>query len=250
MAGGQERVLRRRIRSVQSTKKITRAMELIAASRIVRAQQAIAAARPYVDKMAEVVANLADTPDAATHPLFRHAEAVRTGRDHRHHRRPRPGRGLQLLGPARRRAPHRRPRRRGHDTILVIVAAARRRLLPVPQPSRPSRSPACPTGPTYEDARRMVAAVMEPFTAGELDQIELVYTRFVSHGPPGGRHPAAGATRRAPGRQRRAHHFVDYEFEPEPAEILDASCPAGWRPRSGRHARRRPPRSTRPASGP
>ena len=37
MAGGQERVLRRRIRSVQSTKKITRAMELIAASRIVRA---------------------------------------------------------------------------------------------------------------------------------------------------------------------------------------------------------------------
>ena len=46
MAGGQERVLRRRIRSVESTKKITRAMELIAASRIVRAQQAIAAARP------------------------------------------------------------------------------------------------------------------------------------------------------------------------------------------------------------
>ena len=40
MAGGQERVLRRRIRSVESTKKITRAMELIAASRIVRAQQA------------------------------------------------------------------------------------------------------------------------------------------------------------------------------------------------------------------
>jgi len=38
MAGGQERILRRRIRSVQSTKKITRAMELIAASRIVKAQ--------------------------------------------------------------------------------------------------------------------------------------------------------------------------------------------------------------------
>ena len=47
MAGGQERVLRRRIRSVQSTRKITKAMELIAASRIVRAQARIAANRPY-----------------------------------------------------------------------------------------------------------------------------------------------------------------------------------------------------------
>ena len=77
MAGGQERVLRRRIRSVESTKKITRAMELIAASRIVRAQQAIAAARPYVDKLGEVVAHLADTPDAASHPLFREVESAR-----------------------------------------------------------------------------------------------------------------------------------------------------------------------------
>jgi F-type H+-transporting ATPase subunit gamma len=47
MAGGQERVLRRRIKSVQSTKKITRAMELIASSRIVRAQAAVRAAQPY-----------------------------------------------------------------------------------------------------------------------------------------------------------------------------------------------------------
>ena len=44
MAGGQERALRRRIKSVQSTKKITRAMELIAATRVVKAQQRAAAA--------------------------------------------------------------------------------------------------------------------------------------------------------------------------------------------------------------
>ncbi|HUJ65094.1 MAG TPA: F0F1 ATP synthase subunit gamma, partial [Acidimicrobiales bacterium] len=76
MAGGQERVLRRRIRSVESTKKITRAMELIAASRIVRAQQAIAGARPYVAKMGEVVEHLSDSPEAAQHPLFREIESV------------------------------------------------------------------------------------------------------------------------------------------------------------------------------
>ena len=75
MAGGQERVLRRRIRSVESTKKITRAMELIAASRIVRAQQAIAAARPYVAKMGEVV----DAPGG--HARRRRPSALPGGRD-------------------------------------------------------------------------------------------------------------------------------------------------------------------------
>ena len=47
MAGGQERVLRRRIKSVQSTRKITKAMELIAASQIPRSLARIAANRPY-----------------------------------------------------------------------------------------------------------------------------------------------------------------------------------------------------------
>src|SRR5919206_160271 len=59
MASGQERVLRRRIRSVESTKKITRAMELIAASRIVKAQQRVAAARPYAELLTEALRNLA-----------------------------------------------------------------------------------------------------------------------------------------------------------------------------------------------
>jgi len=48
MPGGQERVLRRRIRTIESTKKITRAFELIAASQIARAQSRISGSRPYV----------------------------------------------------------------------------------------------------------------------------------------------------------------------------------------------------------
>ena len=59
MAGGQERILRNRIRSVQATKKITRAMELIAASRIVKAQQRVQAAVPYSQQITQVVRNLA-----------------------------------------------------------------------------------------------------------------------------------------------------------------------------------------------
>ncbi|MDA8037963.1 MAG: F0F1 ATP synthase subunit gamma, partial [Actinomycetota bacterium] len=59
MAGGQERILRRRIRSIEATRKITRAMELIAASQMVRAQSRIAGSRPYLEGIERVLADVA-----------------------------------------------------------------------------------------------------------------------------------------------------------------------------------------------
>ena len=67
--GAQLRVYRRRIRSVQSTKKITRAMELIAASRIVKAQQRVNAAQPYARQITRVISALA-SQNAIDHPLL------------------------------------------------------------------------------------------------------------------------------------------------------------------------------------
>src|ERR1700739_4748661 len=77
MAGGQERILRRRIRSVQSTRKITKAMELIAASRIVRAQARIAANRPFRDGMERVLRITAAADAQAAENLLAMPEAVR-----------------------------------------------------------------------------------------------------------------------------------------------------------------------------
>src|SRR3954471_6554650 len=76
MASGQERILRRRIKSVQSTKKITKAMELIAASRIVKAQQRVAAARPYSEQITEVIKNLAAAGAGGSSPLLQERESV------------------------------------------------------------------------------------------------------------------------------------------------------------------------------
>jgi F-type H+-transporting ATPase subunit gamma len=67
--GAQLRVYRRRIRSVQSTKKITRAMELIAASRIAKAQQAVTAAQPYARQITAVLSALA-SQGTVDHPLL------------------------------------------------------------------------------------------------------------------------------------------------------------------------------------
>ena len=228
MAGGQERVLRRRIRSVESTKKITRAMELIAASRIVRAQQAIAAARPYVQKMGEVVSHLAGTPDAASHPLFRDIETVqkvgivlitadrglaggynssiirtveRMVRDHRA-----AGRDVQLVALGRKGVNYFRYRK---QPILASFTGVSDR-------------------PSYEDARKVVAEIMPPFEAGELDQIQLVFTRFVSMGS-----QTVTVKQLVPlvddeetSSESGPGFKIDYEFEPEPSEILDRLLPS------------------------
>lgn len=243
MAGGQERVLRRRIRSVESTKKITRAMELIAASRIVRAQQAIAGARPYVGKIREVVSHLAESPDSRNHPLFREVEStgrvaivlitadrglaggynaniIRTvERMVREHRAA--GRDVQLVGLGRKGVNYFTFRRQ--PMLFSLTGVSER--------------------PTYEDARRVVAAVIPPFEAGELDQIELVYTRFISLGSQtvearqlvplvpddleaaGGTGSGGSGGSGAPSGQAAGDRTV-YEFEPEPEEILDRLIPS------------------------
>ena len=74
------RDIRRRIRSVESTQKITRAMKLVAAAKLRRAQERILAARPYASKMAELLGNLVSGTDGgqeAAHPLLEHREGPR-----------------------------------------------------------------------------------------------------------------------------------------------------------------------------
>src|ERR687893_699771 len=66
----QLRVLRRRIRSVQSTKKITKASELIATSRIARAQSRVEASRPYAQEITKVLSALASAAGTLDNPLL------------------------------------------------------------------------------------------------------------------------------------------------------------------------------------
>jgi F-type H+-transporting ATPase subunit gamma len=66
----QLRVLRRRIRSIQSTKKITKAMELIATSRIARAQARVEASRPYAGEITKVLSALASAAGTLDNPLL------------------------------------------------------------------------------------------------------------------------------------------------------------------------------------
>jgi F-type H+-transporting ATPase subunit gamma len=182
MAGGQERVLRRRIRSVQSTRKITKAMELIAASRIVRAQARIAANRPYRDGMERILrATAAADPAAAKRLLGSPESPQRVGilavvGD----------RGLAgsynsgvLRATERLVAEH--TRAGAQVTVWTVGKKAqsyfRYRGIDV------ARSFAGVADlPVFADARSIAATVSAPFVAGEVDVVILVSTRFISAG--------------------------------------------------------------------
>ena len=182
MAGGQERILRRRIRSVQSTRKITKAMELIAASRIVRAQTRIVANRPFREGMERVLRLTAAADPTAAKRLLgtpespRHVGILAVAGD----------RGLAgsynsgvLRATERLVAEHRRNgiqvtvwsvgkkappyfRYRGIDTAGSFAGFADR--------------------PEFADARHVAAVVAAPFASGDIDLVQMVSTRFISAG--------------------------------------------------------------------
>src|SRR4051812_6264443 len=70
--------LKRRVRSITNTRKLTRAMELVASARLRRAQQRIEAMRPYADRMQELMAGTARAAGAVRLPLLQRREHVET----------------------------------------------------------------------------------------------------------------------------------------------------------------------------
>jgi F-type H+-transporting ATPase subunit gamma len=223
MARGEERVLRRRIRSVESTKKITRAMELIAAARIGRAQQAIAAARPYVSKMAEVLEHLAATPDATNHLMFRASVPSRrtvvvfVTAD----RGLAGGYNIAVIREVERVLAE----LRAEDTEAPLFPIGRKGLAYFRYRRQPllGSLTGASDRPSYEDARRVVAELLPAFLAGDVDQIELVYTRFITLGS-----QQVRSVRLVPIEKPMIEpgtFQTSYEFEPEPAAILDRLLP-------------------------
>lgn len=227
MAGGQERILRGRIRSVQATKKITRAMELIAASRIVKAQQRVAAAVPYSERITEVVKDLAASSAGIDSPFLKQREQVRTTcyvaitAD----------RGLcggynsGVMRATEGEIKQDALQGRGH-TIIAIGRKAegyfRFRGYNV------GRSfTGFTDNPSYAIAKEVGEYVTGLYEAGEVDRVELVYTRFISAGNQEvvQRPLVPLDTATAEGGDGKNEAGRDYEFEPSPEAILESLLP-------------------------
>lgn len=212
--------IRRRIRSVKSTQQITKAMKMVSAAKLRRAQEAMFAARPYARKMTEVLNSMASraTPDA--HPLLEerghqkvllvvitadkglcgafNANIIRTATRFLADR----GDGdvtLSLVG------------RKARDFFRRRAVKVRSERVGVFQALR------------YETARELARELMDAFTRGEADQVFLVYNEFksviqqrlvVDRLLPVERHAISP---RDPA--------LDYLYEPEPAGIFATILP-------------------------
>lgn len=226
MAGGQERVLRRRIKSVQSTKKITKAMELIAASRIVKAQQRVAAARPYADKITAVIGNLAAGGAGPSSPLLTQRETVnKVGFIAVCADRGLAGAYNTNVIRSTERAIE-AAKAKGQSYGLICVGKKAQSYFKFRGYPIDAAFVGMSDQPSYENAREVAAAVTERFESGEYDQVELVYTQFLS----------AGTQRVAESRfmpidpelleaSAGDGPSADYEFEPSPGVILERLLP-------------------------
>ncbi|MFT7647142.1 MAG: F-type H+-transporting ATPase subunit gamma [Candidatus Poriferisodalaceae bacterium] len=227
MAGGQERILRRRIKSIDATKKITRAMELIAGSRIVKAMARVQAAKPYSEKVTAVISNLASGGAGLDHPLLTQPTEVTkvayvvVAAD----------RGLcggynnNVLRAVERAIVA--DTAAGIGYALIVSGKKGKGYFSFRGFDVHASFEGFSDQPSYADAQQMAVAATELFESGEVQKVVLAYTEFKSVG--------TQVVNLAPfmpldaseleGDGETAGAAGGYEFEPEPGEILGRLLP-------------------------
>ena len=225
--GAQQRVYRRRISAVKSTKKITKAMELIAASRIVKAQQRVAESTPYADAITETVTIVASS-SSTEHVLTTEREN--------------PGRVAVLVITSDRglagaysssalRAAEQltvRLRDEGMQPVPYVVGRKGVAYYRFRNREMVESWTGFSEQPKYENAKEIADTLIDAFLAGSdeggIDEIHLVFTEFIN-----------SVTQR-PKAVRMLPLLVEettddegplplYEFEPSPEGVLDALLP-------------------------
>jgi F-type H+-transporting ATPase subunit gamma len=237
--GAQLRVYRRRIRSVQSTKKITKAMELIAASRIAKAQARMRAAQPYAEEMTRALAALGKNA-TLQHPMLTGVDSPRRS-------------GILLISSDRGLAGGynanvlkaanelaRRLRDEGKEPVFYVIGRKGASYFSFRQIAVAGAWTGFSEQPTFVDAREATETVVSALVAtseGEfngaagIDELYVVYTRFlnsVSQQPTVAQvSPVKEAAEQAAEEQESDadKSAAEYEFEPEPEELIGALLP-------------------------
>ena len=214
------RDIRRRIRSVENTGKVTNAMSLIAASKMRRAQLAVTDGRPYAEKIHEVIATLAAQPtdDDTVHPLLE-TRPVNTV-------------GMVVITPDRGLAGGMHANINRQVARFILDSDATVRSIVVGRKGRDFLVRYTDTVQavftdlsdrvSLADTTAISRLVIDGYTAGEFDEVHLAYMRFVS------------TVQQAPVIERilpvepaalESAQRVGYIYEPDPATVLSALLP-------------------------
>jgi F-type H+-transporting ATPase subunit gamma len=220
--------LKRRVRSITNTRKLTRAMELVASARLRRAQMRIEAMRPYADRMMELMAGTAQAAGAVRLPLLERRESIQavaivpvTG-----------DRGLagafnaQIL--RRAFAEMREAQAAGQQVRFFTSGKKAQSTIRFRRLDLAQSWTGFSDRPAYSDAQAIAHALAEAYVNGEVDRVRLVYNAFVSplvqkvtvsEVLPVSTELLEGKAADEPS------HPVDFFFEPEPRNILERLLP-------------------------
>ena len=214
-----QRDIRRRIGSVKNIKQITRAMQFVAASKLRRAQDATLAARPYAEKLDEVLADLAAVLGDEHHPLLAHPDGgtrllvvITTDRG--------------LAGPLNTNTIRFALKEAAeHDGRVTAVTVGRKGRDAIRRTGIPIAAHFNGFGdkPSFADVTPLARLVSDDFLAGTYGQIDLVFPKFVSTLVQ--RPTAERLLPIRPGPEAHGipgHQFI---FEPNPATVLRQLLP-------------------------
>ena len=173
------RDIRRRIRSIQNTGKVTNAMSLIAASKMRRAQNAVTQGRPYAERIQEVISHLSAQTlddDSGSHALLRVRPVERVGV-----LVITPDRGLcgGLHSNLNRRVGQFMLEQQVPVTAVVVGRKGRDFMVRTSQDLRAVFTD-MPERPELADTTAISGLVIDAFSNGDVDEVYLAYTRFVS----------------------------------------------------------------------
>ncbi|THF84048.1 ATP synthase F1 subunit gamma [Cohnella fermenti] len=218
------REIKRKIKSTQNTKQITKAMEMVAASKLRRAQNAALASRPYSDKLKEVVSSIATSGSSVRHPMLetrpvkRSAYLVITS-----DRGQAGGLNSNLL---KKLVETLKSKHKSADEYTLFVIGRKgndylvRRKYAIQEVAI-----GLPDSPTFADIKNIAAAAVGGFESGSYDELFVVYNRFVNavtQIPTLKQMLPLDASQFG---KKEAGATAQYEYEPEPEAILDTLLP-------------------------
>src|SRR5262245_19888203 len=171
--------LKRRIRSVRNTRKITRAMELVAAAKLRRAEARITALRPYAETMNELIAGVGRAASSVRLPLLEQRDNIESVAivPHTGDRGLAGGFNAQII--RRSFALERSLRGEGKNVRWVVVGKKGRSTLTFRRRELSGEYTGFTDQPAYADAQAIAHRVSELFTAGDVDRVVLVYNTYV-----------------------------------------------------------------------
>lgn len=177
------RELKRRIRSVENTRKITKTMEMVATSKLKRAQDRVVAARPYAQALAEVIGDLYSPALAERFALLRQP----AGGIHRvalvlitANRGLCGGFNANLIREARRRIEALEGQEGGADVALHLIGRKGVTFFKFSKRTPATQRVDIGEKPTAAHAAEIVAPLIEQFEAGQIDAVELVFAKYNS----------------------------------------------------------------------